>query len=140
ADLGELRLGIGGERRRHDAQRNLDELEVEQIAGLRLGERLIGVAGLDQLQGVVDRPWHRLQLVERLVARHGSGVGAGGRRAHAERGGAEQQRDDEALHAGCASRYESAAVRMSPATVDALVPSPSLTARPMAANASSKAR
>ena len=41
ADLGELRLRVRREPGVDDAQRDLDELEVAEVAVLRLGERLL---------------------------------------------------------------------------------------------------
>ncbi len=65
-DLGELRLGVGSEARADDPQRHLDELEVAEVAALRLVERLLRVALLDQLEGAIDRLADDVELADSL--------------------------------------------------------------------------
>jgi hypothetical protein len=97
-DLGELGLGVGGEPGVDDPQRDLDELEVVEVARLGLVEGLLGVAALDLVEGHVDRPADVLKLLDGLGARH-AGAGGGGRRADQPPGGDRQDGEDrEAPH------------------------------------------
>ena len=63
-----------------DAQRDLDVLEVTEVAGLGLVEGLVVSAVLDQRERAVDRLAHRVELPDRFVTRH--------RRALRDRAGA----------------------------------------------------
>ena len=79
ADRGELELGFDREVVVGDAQRDLDQLEVREVARLGLLERPFGIAGLDQRERLVDRLARLVEQADRLAARHAVGGGRTGR-------------------------------------------------------------
>ena len=97
AHLGELGLGVERELRVRDAQRDLDVLEVVEVALLRLLERLRVLALLEEVERLVDRDAHVLQLLDRLVLRDVVAGGAGRGREH-------EQRDDATMPTSASRR------------------------------------
>ena len=75
ADLGELGLGLDREVVVGDPERDLDQLEVRQVAVAGLLEGLVGLPRLDQLEGPVDRAAGVLELGDALVAADRAAVG-----------------------------------------------------------------
>jgi len=67
ARLGEDALGLHREIRVGHAQRDLDQLEVLEVARDGLFERGIAVAGIEQRDRLIDGGAHRVELLDRLV-------------------------------------------------------------------------
>ena len=89
---------------RHDAQRQLDELEVLEVARAGLGEGLFGLTVLHELQRLVDRGPHDLELVDGVVARHRA-LGAGRPGRGGEEDAAEQDEGEQPAEACCHAGY-----------------------------------
>src|SRR5215218_4929422 len=67
-DLGERLLGVERQLGVGDAERDLDELEVGEIAGLRARQGLFPLALFEEGQGLVDRGARPIELLDRLLA------------------------------------------------------------------------
>ena len=68
ADLREQRLHVDRQRVVGNPERDLDQLEVVEVAVLGFLERLLGLAGLDERERAVDRAAHLLHLRYRVLA------------------------------------------------------------------------
>ena len=104
ADLGEVRLGLDRQGRVDDPQRDLDVLEVVEVAAAGLGQGLGVVAGAEQVERLVDRDPDALQLRDGVLPGHAGGGGAaGGEQPEPDGHGHQDQERPQPCH-GCLAR------------------------------------